>query len=356
MAGTNFGRPGLLSARNIIAAVAVVVVVLGAFLLLRTMGGSEPPPAPVPVVVETPPAPAPETPEAPEPEEEPPPPPKQYPTVLVASQDILPGVRLTSEMVEWQEWRGALDVALAVVKDTVNIREVLGAVALHPIDEGSPVSFDRMIRSGHPAFITAVLQPGLRAVTVEVDSATTEAAIIYPGDRVDVILVLDGSRFADVGPSAHVLVRNVRVLAVGSSSLELGRFSASRLVDVGTSPTPPEGRTYTLEVAPRDAERLLLGAANGRLGLAMRSIGAARQAEGEFSTELTRLGEVLHLPDDDSDELPAPVLPAKVRVIRGGGRALGTEAIAIPPGTNRGEPATSASEENSQQAQARAPA
>ena len=354
MAGTNFGRPGLFSARNIIATVAVVVVVLGAFLLLRTMGGSEPPPAPVPTpeVVEKPPAPAPE-----EPEEEPPPPAPEYPMVLVASQDILPGVPLTSEMVEWQEWRAALEVELAVVKDVVDIRQVLGAVTLHPLEKGSLVSVDRIIRPGQPAFITAMLKPGRRAVTVEVDSATTEARIIYPGDYVDVVLVLDGSRFAEVGPSAQVLVRNVRVLAVGSSSLELGRFSASWKIGLSDSPaTPPEGRTYTLEVTPLEAERLLLGAANGRLSLAIRSIGAARQAEDKFGTQLTRLDEVLRLPADDSDELPAPVLPAKVRVIRGGGRALGTEAIAIPPGTSRGEPATSAGEENPQQAQARAPA
>lgn len=319
----NFGRPGLFAPRNIAAIAAVVVVVFGALLLLRTME-PEPAPAPVPAaaVAEEPPA-QPVEEEQPPPEESPP----QFPTVLVASQDIRPGVLLASEMVEWQEWREPLNVEFAVVKGAVEVRQVIGAVALHTIDKGSLISFDRVIRPGHPAFITAVLRPGRRAVTVEVDPATTAARIIYPGDHVDVIMVLEAGRFADIGPAAQVLVRNVRVLAVGSSSLELGRFNAAQVAGIGTR-TPPEGDTYTLEVTPVDAERLILGAANGRLTLAMRSL--TQQSDFASGARLTRLGEVLRLPDDDdAEEDLVPVSP--VRVIRGGGSRVDTEAPASRP-------------------------
>ena len=167
MARSNFGRPGLFAPRNLIAVGAVVVVVLGAFLLLRTMDNADPaPPAPAPppeVVVEAEPTPPPE--EAPAQPE--PPPEPTFPTVLVAAQDIRPGVLLTAEMVEWQEWREeALDVGFAVVKEAVDMRQVLGSVALHAIEKGALVSFDRVIRPGHPAFITAVWRPGRRAFTV----------------------------------------------------------------------------------------------------------------------------------------------------------------------------------------------
>lgn len=342
MARSNIGRPGLFAPRNIAAISAVVVVVLGAFLLLRTMPPATPPPAPE--VVEEPPAPP--APVEEEPAEEAPPPEPSYPTVLIANQDIRPGVLLEADMVEWQEWREPLNVELSVVKDAVDIRQVLGAVALHPIDKGSLISFDRVIRPGHPAFITAVLRPGRRAVTVEVDAATTAARIIYPGDHVDVIMVLDAGRFADLGPAAQVLVRNVRVLAVGSSSLELGRFHTAQVAGIGGSPTPPEGDTYTLEVTPVDAERLVLGAANGRLTLAMRSL--AQPAEFGPGARLTQLGEVLRLPDEDDVEDDAPpVLPTKVRVIRGGRGGVDTEAVAPPPAQV---------EQSAQAAQAEAPA
>ena len=327
MALSNIGRPGLFAPRNIAALSAVVVVVLGAFLLLRTMPSSAPPSEPE-VVAATPEPPPPQVEKEPAPEP-PPEPEPNYPTVLVATQDLRPGVLLETEMVDWQEWRGELQVELSVVKDAVDIRQVLGAVALHPIARGSPITFDRVIRPGHPAFITAVLRPGHRAVTVEVDAATTAARIIYPGDHVDVIMVLDAGRFADLGPAAQVLVRNVRVLAVGSSSLELGRFNTAQVAGIGGSPTPPEGDTYTLEVTPLDAERLVLGAANGRLTLAMRSL--AQPSEFGPGARLTRLGEVLRLPDEDDAEDAPPVLPTKVRVIRGGGGGVDTDVVVPPP-------------------------
>lgn len=331
MPRSNFGRPGLFAPRNLIAIGAVVVVVLGAFLLLRTMGNSAPAPAPEVVVEEAP------TPPPAAPAEEAAPPEPTFPTVLVATQDIRPGVLLTTEMMRWQEWRESLSVEFAVVKDAVDMRQVLGSVTLHPINEGALVSFDRVIRPGHPAFITAVLRPGHRAVTVEVDTATTAAKIIYPGDHVDVIMVLDAGRFADIGAAAQVLVRNVRVLAVGSSSLELGRFHAPQLAGLDR-PTPPEGETYTLEVTPTDAERLVLGGANGRLTLAMRSIAQQTTAYGP-GRRLTRLGELLSLPDEDDaeGETPQSVLPPTVRVIRGGDARSQTE-VATPAPVAEPEP------------------
>lgn len=341
MAPSNFGRPGLFAPRNLIAIGAVVVVVLGGFLLLRTVGGPAPqPPAPevakeVEPVSEPPPQEAP--PEEPEPE-------PMYPTVLVATQDIRPGVFVSADLVDWREWIEPLNVELAVVKDLVDIGQVLGAVALQPIAKGQLVSLDLLIQPGHSAFITAALKPGHRAVTIEVDGATTSANVIYPGDRVDVIMVLDGDKFAAVGPAAQVLTKNVRVLAVGSSSLGLGRLSGLRVAGIGTAPTPPEGDTYTLEVTPVDAERLVLGAANGRLTLAMRAIG---QAEGQIGRpRLTRLGEVLRLPagpaKDAEGEPAPPVLPAKVRVIRGGGRTSNAETVAAPSGQPAPSPAETA--------------
>lgn len=343
---SNIGRPGLFAPRNLIAIGAVVVVVLGAFLLLRTFDNPAPAPAPAEVVevveAEPPSEPPPEEPQPVEDEE----PAPTYPTVLVATQDIRPGVPLSADLVDWREWVEPLDVEVAVVKDLVDISQVIGAVALQPIVKDQLVSLDLLIQPGHPAFIPAVLKPGHRAVTVEVDNATTAAKVIYPGDRVDVIMVIDGGKFEQIGPAAQVLAKNVRVLAVGSSSLGLGRLSGLRVASISTAPTPPEGETYTLEVTPVDAERLVLGAANGRLTLSMRAIG---QAAGRptLGSRLTRLGEVLQLPAPapaaDTDAEPAPpVLPAKVRVLRGGGRTSNTETVATPsanPAANLGEAA-----------------
>ena len=45
-----------------------------------------------------------------------------------------------------------------------------------------------VMRPGDHGFLAAVLLPGMRAVTVGVDAITGTAGLIWPGDRVDLIL------------------------------------------------------------------------------------------------------------------------------------------------------------------------
>lgn len=337
------------SIRNLIAAGAAVVTVLGAWLLIRSFQQESPQPE-VQVAQEPapPPAPVPEV----EPEAPPPPPEPTYPSVLVASQDIARGVPIKRNFVEWREWRDPVDLQTTMVQDTTDISEVLEAMAVHPIKRGEPVTWRHLIKPGDPGFVTADLRPGHRAMTVEVDQATTVARLIYPGDRVDVIWIFDrglAGDFADLGPGVRVLVRNVRVLAVGSSTLALGRYGAGsffRRKDANAAPLP-EGDTYTLEVTPADAERLALGVATGRITLSMRPL-RSQETEPD-SPRLTNLYQVLPTPKSAPVEVetaesppPLPPPPARVRVFRGGiGPSSETaikpaETVDEPPVTTEG--------------------
>ena len=259
-----------------------------------------------------------------------------FPNVLVARQEISAGVMLVAEMVEWREWREPIDFNLAVLQDAIPLQAILGAVAQRPFAVGTPIAWDGLILPGGPGFIGAVIEPGMRAVTIEVDRATTSANIIYPGDRVDVIMVLGasvgssgslaaglaasvgGAQGPDLGGAAQAIVRDVRVLAVGSTIFTLGRYGRSSLTNIGTvEPTPrPEGENYTLEVVPKDAERLALAAASGRLTLAMRNVSAdSVDPEGELPV---RMWQIMSQPDLPP---PPPPGPPPVRVIRGGEEA-----------------------------------
>ena len=260
-----------------------------------------------------------------------------FPSVLVARQEISAGVMLIAEMVEWREWREPIDFNLAVLQDAIPLQAILGAVAQRSFTVGTPIAWDGLILPGGPGFIGAVIEPGMRAVTIEVDRATTSANIIYPGDRVDVIMVLaagtgstsgslvaglaaniGGPQGSDLSGAAQAIVRNVRVLAVGSTIFTLGRYGRTSLTNIGTvEPTPqPEGENYTLEVAPKDAERLALAAASGRLTLAMRNVSAhSNDADGELPV---RMWQIMSQPDLPP---PPPPGPPPVRVIRGGEKA-----------------------------------
>ena len=243
-----------------------------------------------------------------------------FPNLLVARRDLNSGVMLISELVEWREWREPIDLHMAVLQDAVPLQAILGSVTRRPYAAGAPIAWDGIITPGGPGFIGAVLLPGMRAVTVEVDRATTSANIIYPGDRVDVIMVTAGD-----GPqvAAQAIVRDVRVLAVGSTIFSLGRYGRVSLSKAGAieQVAPPAGENYTLEVLPVDAERISLAANTGRLTLAMRSVSAPPDYDDETPRPV-RLSEVLVEPKTPA---PPPQAPP-VRIIRG---SIGQEAVAV---------------------------
>ena len=289
---SNFFRP-----RNLVAAgVAVALALVTWFGVGSLLTNREPPPSPAPArEIAQPPAPV---------EAEPAP---VYPKLLVAKRDIKSGVMLVSDLVEWREWQYPIDLNLAVLQDTIPLQAVLGSVTRQSYAHGSPIAWDGIITPGGPGFVGAVLKPGMRAVTIEVDRATTSANIIFPGDRVDVIMVMTG----EAGVS-QAIVRDVRVLAVGSTIFSLGRYGRVSLSKAGAIEpvAPPAGDNYTLELLPVDAERIALAVTAGRLTLAMRSVADAPAYELDVP-HAVRLSEVIVEPPP-----PPPSVPA-VRIIRG---------------------------------------
>ena len=64
----------------------------------------------------------------------------------------------------------------------------VGAVARNPLHVGQPVVETDIVMPGSRGFLAAVLQPGLRAVSVPATATTAVSGFIYAGDRVDVLL------------------------------------------------------------------------------------------------------------------------------------------------------------------------
>ena len=303
---------------------AVIAVVIAAFAWFGAQSilsqfTSDSPPPPALELKETEAAPGEETSQA---DDQPtPPPPPIYPKVLVAKHGLQSGVMLTNELVEWQEWTEPVDINMVVLQDAVPLGAILGSVTRQAYAPGTPIGWEGIISPGSPGFISAVLVPGMRAVTIEVDRATTSANIIYPGDRVDVIMVS-----AEQGPEAlaQAIVHNVRVLAVGSTILSIGRYGSVNAIGGGlVEPAPrPAGENYTLELLPVDAERITLAANAGRLTLAMRSVNALPVYE-LGAQQPVRLSEVLITPAPP----PPPPADPPVRIIRGGAGRTEAEAV-----------------------------
>ncbi len=153
--------------------------------------------------------------------------------------------------------------------DTAENRSALvGAMVRRMLAEHEAIAADDVLRPGERGFLAAVLQPGTRAVSVAVDAVSGEAGLIWPGDRVDLILTqtiegMDQSLAHRV--AGETVLGDVRVIAVDQHMVQGGQ--AGGLLD-GRGPA---SRTITLEVTPHDAARIAVATRLGKLQVVLRA-------------------------------------------------------------------------------------
>lgn len=187
--------------------------------------------------------------------------------VLVVNADVDISGIINAGQMKWQLWPKEQVHSRYVLKSSRPnaIEELAGSAARQPLFSGEPLTAEKIIRKGEGGFLAAVLQPGLRAVTLKVDEASGLAGLILPGDHVDLILTREvppgegpeankGRRF-----SGETIVRDLRVLAVDQT------FKSE------DSKAAKAGKTVTLEVDASQAEAVMLAKAMGIVNLALRS-------------------------------------------------------------------------------------
>ena len=207
--------------------------------------------------------------------------------VLVAKQDLPVGIFITQESLRWQSWPDDNLPESYLVKEDTKIEDLVGTVVRQSFSAGQPITMDRIIKPGERGFLAAVLQAGYRAISIPISAATGIAGLVFPGDRVDIILthaieIIGALDEEGSDPRAsETILTNVRVLALDQK------------ID-DQSDEPRLAKTATLEVRPKQAEVLAVALELGSLSLSLRSL--AKDEE-----ELERLAR-----GEDPLELPEP--------------------------------------------------
>lgn len=247
--------------------------------------------------------------------------------ILIAKQTIpIGGFVQPDQHLAWSDWPAdKVQSPPYILSDGANLADYSGAVARRAIHAGEPISAAAVVKPGEGGFMSAVLQPGKRAVSVPVNPTTGNAGFIFPGDHVDLVLTHNipgpsGDNFV-----SETFVQAVRVLAVDQS---LDNPENKALL----------AKTVTLEVSPREVEAITVALEMGRISLALRSLAADDAAtvadtgpqevllEGESPAvgldhfyppsetprPFTRGSDISRLLGNGGDG------PARVRVIRGG--------------------------------------
>jgi pilus assembly protein CpaB len=239
--------------------------------------------------------------------------------VLVASQTIGVGERIQPTMFEWQEWpENALRPEFITEQTLPDApQQLTNAVARFEIFVGDPIRLAKLVQT-NSGYLSAVISPGMRGVSVPLTAETAAGGFIVPNDRVDVIV----TRRTQYGEVSETILTNVRVIAIGRRIGEQG--------DTGQAPSEEEGfdkkTIATLELSPSQAETLVNGQRAGEVSLTLRSIAdfaenGARDAIGKNSTvQIIRAGKVVStkfsISDTEQDtsqgtsQLPMPQLIA----------------------------------------------
>lgn len=206
--------------------------------------------------------------------------------ILVATRDLGIGRELQPADMRWQEWPKASVFPGAIVREKdESASDILKGRMGRNVASGEPLMKSALIGESKGNFVAASLEPGMRAIAIEVSASSMVGGFMEPGDYVDVILTYKENIKVKDDPVAQTLVdmnldkyatetilQNVRVLAVD----QMAKRAEEEKIKVG--------KTVTLAVSVKDAERLALAQEMGELMLALRGVGDNALVEKQWPT------------------------------------------------------------------------
>lgn len=230
-----------MSARQLIVLVIAALAAVGALLLIRGMGSRA---------------------EATSAEAEQPIAGEQ---VLVAARDVPQGAALTPSDVAV-----ALFPEASVAPSFVRLSqqpsaqtEFVGAVTRRAFARGEPITLGSVVQPEGRGFMAAQLEPGYRAVAVEIEAATAAGGYIQPNDHVDVIMTHKVEVNDNEQVRSQIVLQDIRVLAIGQTT---------QTQTSGEEPTIVEGSVAVLALTAADARTLEQADEMGEVSLALRGV------------------------------------------------------------------------------------
>jgi pilus assembly protein CpaB len=200
--------------------------------------------------------------------------------ILVATQPIGVGQRLSESALSWQEWP---DTALRpeYITNTATpeaITDMTGTMVRFEIFPGEPIRRSKLI-DANSGYLSAVLESGKRGVSVMVTADVASGGFIVPNDRVDVLLTRSlGSGALE----AETILRNVRVLAIDK---RLGETTnAPEAADGDSDKVFSNQAIAILELDAAGAEVVTNATSVGKLSLVVRSMADYANTESANAT------------------------------------------------------------------------
>lgn len=202
---------------------------------------------------------------------------------LAANRPLAKGALVQPSDVSWRQKaqnETVSDLERYYLKGVSSPDMVEGFVVRHPLKAGEFISKGNFIRPGDFNYLSAVLKPGMRAVSIPIDIISGSSGLIKPGNSVDVIITtnmegegMSGRELSSI--IAKTILTNVRVLAINQNVENLTESEAFDLQQQSTA---------TLETTAKQAEILTVARKMGELSLSLRSEFSQGEADLPGST------------------------------------------------------------------------
>ncbi|WP_165310381.1 Flp pilus assembly protein CpaB [Vibrio ziniensis] len=166
--------------------------------------------------------------------------------VIVASVEIAAGTVLNEQHFTIKQ----LEKAWRAENQFTDTSTLVGMVATDNIYPDEIVIAEHINAPGQGATLATLIPEDKRAVTIRVNDVIGVAGFLLPGNRVDIL--------STVNSYTYTVLKDIKVLAVDQTA----RTKENKPIIV---------RAVTLEVAPKEAEKLLTANSKGAIQLALRN-------------------------------------------------------------------------------------
>jgi pilus assembly protein CpaB len=191
--------------------------------------------------------------------------------------------------------------------------EAVGRAVLFQLEANEPILDSKLAQREGGEGLTAMIEPGKRAVSVQANETIGVAGFVQPGSKVDVLF----TRSLQNGDAATTtILQNVAVLAYGRNLQRPTAASDAKQ----PAQISGQGVTVTLLVTQEEAERVALAVQRGKIQLALRNPMDNKQVEqtAVYADDLGIAEPVKNVPRPQVVEVAAkpvivaaPLLPAK---------------------------------------------
>jgi pilus assembly protein CpaB len=207
--------------------------------------------------------------------------------ILVAAKDLGSGTTLAEGDTAWKAWpETAVFPGAVVQKDEQAPSEALSGRIKDDIKAGDPVLTSALLGSREGNVVANALPEGMRAVSIAVSAEGMVAGFVKPGDYVDVVLSYRATFSAnDPSPQVQEMVqRNLDRMAAETILQDVKVLAVDQVADKEGKEDAKLGRTVTLAVTRKDAEKLVLATQMGKLTLILRGLGDKEAGAPDWPT------------------------------------------------------------------------